>query len=113
MEEFITLIQGPAAATVLMAVIIATAYKFVINYVIPRIDNSLKESNERYKEMVSEHKADREAWLHSIDKISARLDKMSEVTDDMAKTVEGLHKSVSEIHQKMQNERLGRNHSST
>jgi len=105
MEQFIALIQGPAAATVLMAAIIATAYKFVINYVIPRIDASLKESNERYMELLSEHKADREAWLHSIDKITHRLDKMSEVTDDMAKSVESLHKSVSAITQQLQDER--------
>ena len=97
MEQFIALIQGPAAATVLMGVIIVTAYKFVINYVVPRIDTSLKESNERYKELIAEHKADREAWLKSIDKISERLDKMSEVTDDMAKTVSHLHSQVSAI----------------
>jgi uncharacterized protein YoxC len=88
-----------------MAAIIATAYKFVITYVIPRIDASLKESNERYKELLSEHKSDREAWLHSIDKITHRLDKMSEVTDDMAKTVENLHNSVSAITQQLKNER--------
>lgn len=105
MEQFISLIQGPAAATVLMAAIIATAYKFVINYVIPRIDASLRESNERYKELLAEHKSDREAWLQSIDKITHRLDKMSEVTDDMAKTVENLHNSVSAITQQLQNER--------
>jgi hypothetical protein len=105
MEQFITLIQGPAAATVLMGAILVTAYKFVINYVVPRIDTSLKESNERYKELIAEHKADREAWLHSIDKISERLDRMSEMTNDMAKTVEGLHKSVSEITQKLQDSR--------
>lgn len=105
MEQFVGLIQGPAAATVLMAAIIATAYKFVINYVIPRIDASLKESNERYKEMIAEHKSDREAWLQSIDKITNRLDKMSEVTDDMAKTVENLHNSVSAITQQLQDSR--------
>jgi hypothetical protein len=97
MEEFVTLIQGPAAATVLMGAILYTAYKFVLDYVIPRIDAALKESNERYKEMLTEHKADREAWLHSIDKITHRLDKMSEVTDDMAKTVAQLHSQVSTI----------------
>jgi predicted nucleic acid-binding Zn-ribbon protein len=105
MEQFISLIQGPAAATVLMAAILGTAYKFVINYVIPRIDNSLKESNDRYKEMIAEHRSDREAWLKSIDKISERLDKMSEVTDDMAKTVENLHNSVSAITQQLQDAR--------
>jgi len=97
MEQFLNLIQGPAAATVLMAAIIATGYKFVINYVIPRIDQSLKDNNDRFKEMVTEHKADRDAWLHSIDKITHRLDKMSEVTDDMAKTVAQLHSQVSNI----------------
>ena len=107
MEQFISLIQGPAAATVLMAAILGTAYKFVINYVIPRIDASLKESNDRYKEMIAEHRADREAWLKSIDKISERLDRMSEVTDDMAKTVESLHNSVSAITQQLQD---GRKH---
>jgi len=105
MEEFITLIQGPAAATVLMAAILYTAYKFVLDVVVPRIDDALKDSNERYKEMLAEHKADREAWLQSIDKISDRLDKMSEVTDDMAKTVENLHSSVTAITQQLQNER--------
>lgn len=105
MEEFVTLIQGPAAATVLMGAILYTAYKFVLDYVIPRIDASLKESNDRYKEMLAEHKADREAWLQSIDKISERLDRMSEVTDDMAKTVENLHSSVTAITQQLQNER--------
>jgi chromosome segregation ATPase len=105
MEEFVTLIQGPAAATVLMGAILYTAYKFVLDYVIPRIDASLKESNERYKEMLTEHKADREAWLQSIDKISERIDRMSEVTDDMAKTVENLHSSVTAITQQLQNER--------
>jgi hypothetical protein len=97
MEEFVTLIQGPAAATVLMGAILYTAYKFVLDYVLPRIDASLKESNDRYKEMLAEHKSDREAWLHSIDKITHRLDKMSEVTDDMAKTVAQLHSQVSTI----------------
>lgn len=105
MEEFVTLIQGPAAATVLMGAILYTAYKFVLDYVVPRVDAALKESNERYKEMLAEHKADREAWLQSIDKISERLDKMSEVTDDMAKTVENLHSSVTAITQQLQNER--------
>jgi hypothetical protein len=105
MEQFIQLIQGPAAATVLMAAIITTAYKFVIQYVIPRIDQSLKDSNERYKEMIAEHKSDREAWLKSIDKISERLDKMSEVTDDMARSVESLHNSVSAITQQLQDGR--------
>jgi len=104
-EQFIALIQGPAAATVLMAVIIATAYQFVIKYVIPRIDQSLKENNDRYKEMLSEHKEDRAAWLKSIDKISERIDRMSEVTDDMAKSVDSLHKSVSAITQQLQDDR--------
>lgn len=105
MEQFITLIQGPAAATVLLGAILYTAYKFVLDYVIPRIDASLKESNERYRELLHEHKTDREAWLHSIDKITHRLDKMSEVTDDMAKTVDSLHKTVSAITQSLQDER--------
>lgn len=104
-EQFITLIQGPAAATVLMAAILVAIYKFVINYVIPRIDTALKESDERYKVMINEHKADREAWLKSIDKITHRLDKMSEVTDDMAKTVDSLHKTVAGITQSLQDSR--------
>ena len=105
MEQFITLIQGPASATVLMAAIIATAYKFFITYMIPRIDASLKENNDRYKEMMAEHKEDRAAWLSSIDKISERIDRMSEVTDDMAKSVDSLHKSVSAITQQLQDDR--------
>lgn len=108
MEEFITLLQGPAAATVLMGAILYVSYKFVIDYVVPRIDLSLKESNERYKELVTEHKADREMFVQTIERITARIDKMNEVTDDMAKSVEGLHKSVSEIHQKLQKEREDR-----
>jgi uncharacterized protein YlxW (UPF0749 family) len=105
MEEFITLIQGPAAATVLLGAILYTIWKFVLDTVVPRVDAALKESNERYKEMMTEHKADREAWLKSIDKITHRLDKMSELTDDMAKTVESLHHSVSAITQQLQDSR--------
>jgi len=105
MEQLIPLIQGPAGATVIMAVIIATAYKFVITYMIPRIDLSLKENNERYKEMMAEHKEDRAAWLTSIDKITHRLDRMSELTDDMSKSVDSLHKSVSAITQQLQDDR--------
>jgi uncharacterized protein YlxW (UPF0749 family) len=105
MEEFITLIQGPAAATVLLGAILYTIWKFVLDTVVPRVDAALKESNDRYKEMMNEHKVDREAWLKSIDKITHRLDKMSELTDDMAKTVESLHHSVSAITQQLQDSR--------
>jgi methyl-accepting chemotaxis protein len=113
MEEFITLIQGPAAATVVMGIILYTVWKFVVDTIVPRVDQSLKESNDRYKEMVSEHKEDREMFVQTIERITARIDKMNDVTDDMAKSVEGLHKSVSEIHQKLQKEREDRSHGST
>lgn len=109
MEQFLTLLQGPAAATVLMGAILYTAYKFVLTYAIPRFDQTLKESNERFNAVVAEHKADRDAFVHTIERITARIDKMNEVTDEMARSVEGLHKSVSEIHQKLQDERLSRN----
>jgi len=112
-SDLIALIQGPAAATVIMGAILVTAYKFLLNVIVPRVDASLKESNERYKELIAEHKTDREAWMASIDKVSSGLDDMSESMSQMSKTVEGLHKSVSEIHQKMQDERLLRNHGST
>jgi hypothetical protein len=105
MEQFIALIQGPAAATVLMAVIIATAYKFIINYIIPRVDAMLKDSNERYREMMAEHKEDRAAWLKSIDKITHRLDRMSELTDVMSKSVDSLHNQVAGITQQLQDDR--------
>lgn len=105
MEEFITLVQGPAAAASVLGAILYTVWKFFLDYVIPRFDLALKENNDRYKDLLSEHKSDREAWLQSIDKISERLDRMSEVTDDMAKTVENLHSSVTAITQQLQNER--------
>ena len=105
MEEFITLVQGPAAAASILGAILYTVWKFFLDYAVPRIDLSLKENNDRYKELLAEHKSDREAWLHSIDKISERIDRMSEVTDDMAKTVDSLHKSVAAITQQLQDER--------
>lgn len=105
MEQLIPLIQGPAGATVIMAVIIATAYKFVITYMIPRLDATMKENNDRYREMIAEHKEDRAAWLTSIDKITNRLDRMSELTDDMAKSVDSLHSQVAAITQSLQDER--------
>ena len=111
MEQIIPLLQGPAAATVLMAVILYSVWKFVIDTIVPRVDLTLKESSDRYTEMVTEHKADREMFVQTIDRITHRIDKMNDVADDMAKSVEGLHKSVSEIHQKFQNEREDRNNS--
>lgn len=105
MEQLIPLIQGPAGATVIMAVIIATAYKFVITYMIPRLDATMKENNDRYKEMMAEHKEDRAAWLTSIDKISDRLDRMSALTDEMSKSVTQLHSQVEQITETLQNER--------
>lgn len=111
--DLIALIQGPAAATVIMGAILVAGYKFLLNVVVPRVDASLKESNERYKDLIKEHREDREAWMVSIDKMASGLDDMTDSMAQMSKTVEGLHKSVSEIHQKMQDERLLRNHSST
>jgi len=108
MEEFLTLMQGPAAATVLMGAILYTAYKFVLTYAIPLFQQTLKESNERFTAVVAEHKADRDTFVSTIERITTRIDKMNEVTDEMARSVEGLHKSVSEIHQKLQDERLRR-----
>lgn len=95
MEQFINLIQGPAAATVLMAVIIATSYKFIINYVVPRVDAMLKDSNERYREMMAEHKQDRAAWLTSIDKITHRMDRMTASVDTLKSDVQDLKDAVT------------------
>lgn len=106
MEQFITLIQGPAAASVIMGFIIYGAWSFLNNIIVPRVDSMIKENNERYKEIFSQHQADREVWLKSIDKISERLDKMSDVTEEMSRTVEGLHKTITEITQKLSDSRL-------
>lgn len=105
MSEFIALIQGPAAAASVLGAILWTAWKFFLDYVIPRIDGALKEGNDRYREMMTEHKADRDAWLASIDKITHRLDRMSALTDDMSKSVESLHSQVAAITQSLQDER--------
>lgn len=105
MEEFITLIQGPAAATVIMGAIIYGAWNFLNNIIVPRVDQMIKENNERYKEIFNQHQVDRDVWLHSIDKISDRLDKMSAVTEEISKTVEGLHKTITDITQKLQDEK--------
>ena len=105
MEEFVSLIQGPAAATVIMGCIIYGAWQFLNNIIVPRVDAMIKENNERYKEIFSQHQADRDVWLKSIDKISERLDKMSEVTEEMGKVVQSLHDSISDITQKLQDQR--------
>ena len=105
MEEFITLVQGPAAAASVLGAILYTVWKFFLDYVIPRFDLALKENNDRYKDLLSEHKSDREAWLQSIDKISERLDRMSALTDDMSKSVTQLHSQVEHITETLQNER--------
>ena len=105
MEEFVSLIQGPAAATVIMGCIIYGAWQFLNNIIVPRVDSMIKENNERYKEIFSQHQADRDVWLKSIDKISERLDKMSEVTEEMGKVVQSLHDSISDITQKLQDQR--------
>lgn len=107
MEEFITLIQGPAAATVIMGCIIYGAWNFLNNIIVPRVDSMIKDNNERYKEIFSQHQSDRDVWLKSIDKISERLDNMSRVTEEIGKTVEGLHRSITDITQKLQDERKG------
>ena len=108
MEQYINLIQGPAAASVVMGLIIYGLWQFLNNIIVPRVDMMIKENSERYKEMFTQHQADREVWLKSIDKISERLDRMSEVTEDMSKTVQGLHQTITEITQKLQVEREGR-----
>lgn len=105
MEEFIAIVQGPAAAASILGAILYTVWKFFLDYVIPRFDLALKENNDRYKELLSEHKSDREAWLQSIDKISERLDRMSALTDDMSKSVTQLHSQVEQITVSLQNER--------
>jgi divalent metal cation (Fe/Co/Zn/Cd) transporter len=105
MEQFVTLIQGPAAATVIMGCIIYGAWQFLNNIIVPRVDSMIKENNERYKEIFSQHQSDRDTWLRSIDKISDRLDKMSEVTEEMSHTVEALHRTITEITQKLQDSR--------
>lgn len=101
MEQIIALIQGPASATVIMAAIIFSSYKFVLDHVVPRVDLALKESNDRYKAMIQEHKSDRDAWLGSICWITERLDKMTDTTADMNKCMEELHQSVTEIKHQM------------
>jgi len=105
MEQFIPLLQGPAAASVIMGLIIYGAWTFLNNVIVPRVDSMIKENNERYKEIFKQHQDDRDVWLKSIDKISERLDKMSEVTEDMGKTVQGLHQTITEITQKLQDSR--------
>jgi hypothetical protein len=106
MEQFINIIQGPAGAIGVMATVLYGAWTFLNNVVVPRVDLMIKDNNERYKEIFSQHQADREVWLKSIDKISERLDKMSEVTEEMSRTVEGLHKTITEITQKLSDSRL-------
>lgn len=105
MEQLIPLLQGPAAASVIMGLIIYGAWTFLNNVIVPRVDSMIKENNERYKEIFKQHQDDRDVWLKSIDKIAERLDKMSEVTEEMSKTVEGLHKTITEITQKIQETR--------
>lgn len=105
MQEFITLVQGPAAAASILGAILYTVWKFFLDYAVPRIDLALKENNDRYKELLTEHKADRDAWLTSIDKISDRLDRMSALTDEMSKSVTQLHSQVEQITETLQNER--------
>lgn len=105
MEQFISLIQGPAAATVVMSMIVYAAWQFLNNVIVPRVDVMIKDNNERYKEIFGQHQADRDVWLKSIDKISDRLDKMSEVTEEMSHTVEALHKTITDINQKLQETR--------
>ena len=105
MEEFVSLIQGPAAATVIMGCIIYGAWQFLNNIIVPRVDSMIKENNERYKEIFSQHQSDRDVWLKSIDKISERLDKMNEVTEEISHTVEALHNTITDITQKLQDDR--------
>lgn len=105
MEQLIDIIQGPAGAAGVMAMVIYGAWTFLNNVVVPRVDIMIKDNNERYKEIFAAHQQDRAVWLHSIDKIADRLDKMSEVTVEMSKTVDGLSKTVTAITQMLQEPR--------
>lgn len=97
MEQLFPLLQGPAAATVIMGVILSGAWKFLNGVIVPRVDGLIKENNIRFEKMVAEHQSDRNAWLLSIDKISERIDKMSETTAEMSKAVDDLNKSMNDI----------------
>jgi hypothetical protein len=80
-EHVLDLLNGPAAATVVMAVILATGYRLLVNVAIPRLDKMLKDCNDRMKELMREHAADRSMFVSSMTALTDRIDKMTASVD--------------------------------
>lgn len=78
MEAFLValpgLITGPAAAVVILAVILYGVHNLVIKYLIPMVQSHVAQTQANLEKIMAEHKEDRIAYLEGISSVNRRLD---------------------------------------
>lgn len=74
-------ISGPAAATVVMFLVLAGFAWLFVKHLLPLMDKLIKDSNERHDALIErlmmEHKEDREVFSKSLKEISSELKKLA------------------------------------
>jgi hypothetical protein len=94
-EHILALLNGPAAATVVMAVILTTGYRLLVNVAIPRLDKMLKDCNDRMQDLMREHTQDRTVFVETMTSLTSRIDKMSSSVETLKSDVQDLKSAVT------------------
>ena len=91
MEQFLTalpgLITGPAAAVIILAVILYGIHNLLIKYLIPIAQDQLKQTQDNLEKIMDEHKEDREAYLEGISSVNKRLDHIDNRLEDIEEKI--------------------------
>ena len=100
LQEILEALLGPAGALVLAVLILYGIYKLTVDHLIPIIKNWFDTNQENIKELMDEHRKDREAFTNSIEKLLIRFQEhekdIKEIKTDIGDIKENLNKVIDE-----------------
>jgi len=86
MEEVTTIISlasGPAGAIAVLVLVLYTIYKLFIEHAMPIAKTYVLNQQENMKDILTEHKADREVFQTTITTLAKRQDKLEDDVEDI------------------------------
>lgn len=96
-EAIIAALMGPAGALILAVLILYGLYKLTIEHLLPIVKQWFEDNQQNIKDLMQEHKEDREAFQASIESL---LERFKSHEDD----IKDIKEDIGDIKKKLEDE---------
>ena len=82
-QSILEALVGPAGGFVMLVGILVSIYRLIILHAFPVASSWIKDQRDSFKEMMAEHKMDREVFEKTITILARRQDKLEDVVESI------------------------------